>query len=104
MTKLLSLFFAGAMVFSAQSALAMNSMHSSMMMPKCAAGDPVVGVNMKTKMYMMHEQMKAKMTGMSQAKMNQMMMQNHMKMMCKSKATMMGAKMMNPKMYTHAFK
>ncbi len=95
--KLLGVVFAASMILAAQSAFAMDSMHGSMM-PKCAAGDPVVGVNMKTKMYMMHEQMKMKMAGMSKAKMNQMMMQNHVKMMCKSKATMMGAKMMSSKM------
>ncbi|MFN2527315.1 MAG: hypothetical protein ABR584_01190 [Candidatus Baltobacteraceae bacterium] len=99
MNKLLATVFAGALVLLAQPILAMGSMHGSMhrsmMMPACAAGDPVVGVNMRTKMYMMHEQMKMKMAGMSQAKMNQMMMQNHMKMMCKSKAHMMGAKMMH---------
>ncbi len=39
MTKLLTLFFAGAMVFTAQSALAMDAMHSSI--PKCGAGDLV---------------------------------------------------------------
>ena len=38
---------------------AADSMQSSSMMatmPKCAAGDPVVGMNMMTKMYMTHDQ------------------------------------------------
>lgn len=76
----------------------MDAMHGSMMMPTCAAGDPVVGVNTKTHMYMSHDQMKMKMSGMSDAQKHQMMMQNNMKMMCKSKATSMGAKMMSNKM------
>ncbi len=98
MFKLLATVCAGLLVLTAQSTFAMDSMHGSMMMPKCAPNDPAVGVNMQTKMYMSHDQIKMKMAGMSHAKMNQMMMQNHMKMMCKSRADMMGAKMMHPKM------
>ncbi|MDQ2866411.1 MAG: hypothetical protein M3R51_09315 [Candidatus Eremiobacteraeota bacterium] len=99
MTKFIAAIFAGSLLFASSPAFAMDSMHNSMMMmmPKCATGDPIVGVNMRTKMYMTHEQMKMKMAGMSDAKVKQMMMQNHMKIMCKSKADMMGAKMMPPK-------
>ncbi len=75
-----------------------DSMHASMMMPKCAAGDPVVGVNTATKMYMTHDQMKAKMAGMSDSAMHAMMMKNHVALMCMSKAKSMGASKMMPKM------
>jgi hypothetical protein len=74
-----------------------DSMQSSSMMmatPKCAAGDPVVGMNTMTKMYMTHDQMKAKMAGMSQSQMQAAMAKNHVKMMCQSQAKAMGGKMM----------
>lgn len=64
-------------------------------MPKCAANDPMVGVNMTTKMYMTKSQMMAKSAGMSSAQKQAMMAKNHVKMMCKSQATAMGAKPMN---------
>jgi hypothetical protein len=67
-----------------------------MMMPTCAAGDPVVGVNTKTKMYMSKGQMKMHMMGMSTSQKMMMMKKNHIKMMCKSKADAMGAMMMKP--------
>ena len=78
--------------------MADTSMQSSTMMtmPKCASGDSVVAVNMTTKMYMTQDQMKKKTAGMSQSDMQAMMAKNHMKMMCKSQATAMGAKMMTP--------
>ena len=77
---------------------AMDSMQSSMMMmPKCATGDPVVGVNTMTKKYMTHDQMKMKMAGMSDSQMHAMMMKTHVKMMCKSKADAMGGTMMMSK-------
>ena len=76
----------------------MDSMHSSMMMPKCASGDPLVGVNTVNKTYMTHDQMKMKMAGMSDSQMHGMMMKHHMTMMCMSKAKSMGASMMKPKM------
>jgi hypothetical protein len=77
---------------------AMDSMQSSMMMPKCATGDPVVGVNTMTKKYMTHDQMKMKMAGMSDSQMHAMMMKHHVKMMCKSNADAMGGTMMKSKM------
>lgn len=88
------------LIGSMQLGLAQSSMSSSMMaMPKCAANDPVVGVNMMTKMYMTHSQMMAKSAGMTAAQKQAMMTKNHIKMMCKSQATAMGAKMMaNPPM------
>jgi hypothetical protein len=84
-------------VSSAPSFAASSGMHGSMMqkMPSCKAGDPMVGVNMKTKMYMTHDQMKAKMAGMSKDKMHMMMTKNHVKLMCKSQADSMGGKMMS---------
>ena len=88
------------LIGSVQLGLAQSSMSSSMTtMPKCAANDPVVGVNMTTKMYMTHSQMMAKSAGMTTAQKQAMMTKNHIKMMCKSQATAMGAKMMtNPPM------
>lgn len=77
-----------------------KSMHSSMMAsaPKCATGDAIVGVNMMSKTYMTHAQMKAAAKGMTDAQVHSMMSKNHMKMMCQSTATHMGAKMSKPKM------
>ncbi|MEO6991659.1 MAG: hypothetical protein ABI346_06590, partial [Candidatus Baltobacteraceae bacterium] len=70
-------------------------MNGSMMKTvSCKSGDQVVGVNMQTKMYMTHDQMKTKMAGMSKDKMHMMMTKNHVKLMCKSQADAMGAKMM----------
>ncbi len=108
MKNLVALAFAGLLLGTAfQAGLAMDNMHGSMMhgsmmhgsmmMPSCAAGDPVVGVNTKTKMYMSKSQMKAKTAGMSMSEKQSMMMKNHMKMMCKSKADAMGGKMMMSK-------
>jgi hypothetical protein len=87
---------------SSQPALAQSSMSSSMSssmgsMPHCAANDPVVGVNMNTKMYMTKSQMVAKTSGMTPEQRQAMMTKNHVKMMCKSQATAMGAKMMTAK-------
>lgn len=82
---------------SMQTSYAQSSMSSSgsmMTMPKCASGDPVVGVNMTTKTYMTQTQMKTKMAGMTMAQKEAMMKKNNVKMMCKSQATAMGAKMM----------
>jgi hypothetical protein len=78
--------------------VAMDAMQGSMMKPSCMAGDPVVGVNTMKMTYMSHDQMKMKMAGMSDSQMHAMMMKNHVKLMCKSKAMAMGAKMMPSKM------
>jgi hypothetical protein len=86
---------------SMQPSHAQNSMSTSapmMAMPKCASGDSVVGVNMTTKMYMTSDQMKAKMAGMTADQKQAMMKKNNVKMMCKSQADAMGAKMMKPPM------
>lgn len=91
------LFAMSVFLVSMQPSLAQSSMSSSgsmMTMPKCASGDSVVGVNMTTKMYMTQTQMKAKTAGMSMAQKEAMMKKNNVKMMCKSQATAMGAKMM----------
>jgi len=77
---------------------AMDSMSKSMMMPSCPSNDPVVGVNMNTKMYMTHDQMKMKAAGMTVAQKQAMMEKNHVKLMCKSKADAMGAKPMKSAM------
>ncbi len=90
------LFLAGIFAVSLQAAPADTMMSHPMMMPTCAAGDPVVGVNTMSKMYMTQAQMKAKMDGMTPAQKSAMMTKNHVKMMCKSKADAMGAKMMKP--------
>ena len=82
---------------STQPGYAQSSMSSSgpmMTMPKCASGDSVVGLNMTTKTYMTQAQMKAKMAGMTMDQKQAMMKKNDVKMMCKSQATAMGAKMM----------
>ena len=70
------------------------STSQTMMKPSCKSGDPVVGMNTQTKMYMTHDQMKAKMAGMSKDQMHAAMQKNHVKLMCKSQADAMGAKMM----------
>jgi hypothetical protein len=80
------------MFVSTQSVLAQGM--ASAMMPKCASGDPVVGVNMTTKMYMTQAQMKAKSAGMTAAQKQAMMKKNNVKLMCKSDAASMGAKPM----------
>jgi hypothetical protein len=71
-----------------------GTMAHNMMMPSCAPGDKVVGMNMMTHNYMTHHQMMKKMAGMSKSQMHMMMEKNHMKMMCMSKAKMMGGHMM----------
>ena len=63
--------------------------------PQCAAGDPVVGVNMTTKTYLTHEQMKAKTANMTKSQMHSAAEKNNMKLMCKSDAEKMGAKPMS---------
>jgi hypothetical protein len=68
------------------------------MMPKCASGDSVVGVNMTTKMYMTQAQMKAKSAGMTPEQKQAMMKKNNVKLMCKSQAAAMGAKPMTTPM------
>jgi hypothetical protein len=84
------------LILTSNVALAQSSMQSSMMagMPKCAAGDSVVGVNTSTKMYMTGAQMKAASANMTPEQKQAMMQKNHVKMMCKSAATAMGAKPM----------
>ncbi|MFZ0031654.1 MAG: hypothetical protein WAK84_07270 [Candidatus Cybelea sp.] len=80
---------------STQPSLAQGTMSSSMSStPKCSASDPVVGMNMSTKMYMTKSQMMAKSAGMTPDQKQAMMAKNHVKMMCKSQATAMGAKEM----------
>ena len=98
MHKLLVTVFAAALVVTAGPVLADSMGSGSMMMPSCAAGDSVVGVNMTTKMYMTTAQMKAKSMGMSTAQKQAMMQKNNVKMMCKSKAMSMGAKPMKTSM------
>jgi hypothetical protein len=89
----MSMFFVSMQPVQAQSSM---SSSGSMMpaMPTCAAPDSVVGVNMTTKMYMTQAQMKTKMAGMTMAQKQAAMKKNNVKMMCKSQATAMGAKMM----------
>jgi hypothetical protein len=88
----MSMFFVSMQPSQAQSS--MSSSNAMMTMPKCASGDSVVGVNMTTKMYMTQAQMKTKMAGMTMAQKEAAMKKNNVKMMCKSQATAMGAKMM----------
>lgn len=91
----------GMLLVSMQPSQAQSSMSSSasmMTMPKCASGDPVVGVNMTKKMYMTQAQMNTKMAGMTADQKQAMMKKNNVKMMCKSHAEAMGATMMKPPM------
>jgi hypothetical protein len=81
-------------IVSSQPSLAQSSMASSMMMPKCASTDSVVGVNMTTKTYMTQAQMKAKSAGLTPEQKQAMMKKNNVKLMCKSQAMSMGAKPM----------
>jgi hypothetical protein len=97
-TFLFSALAVALLAAGSQSASAAHTMHSGMVMPKCSSSDPVVGVNMMSKMYMTHAQMKTKMAGMSNSKMHMMFMKNHVKLMCTSKAKAMGAKKMSPGM------
>jgi hypothetical protein len=87
-----------SLAFAALPASATDSMSKSMMMPTCASGDPVVGVNTNTKMYLTHDQMKMKSAGMTAMQKQAMMEKNHVKLMCKSKAEAMGAKPMKSAM------
>ncbi len=103
MKSLTTGLFMGLSMFlvSVQPSYAQSSMSTSapmMTMPKCASGDAVVGVNMTTKMYMTQAQMKTKMAGMTTDQQQAMMKKNDVKMMCKSQAEAMGAKMMKPPM------
>ncbi|MGA9275229.1 MAG: hypothetical protein WBV67_17245 [Candidatus Cybelea sp.] len=101
-TTAASLLIAMSMLLvSMQPGQAQSSMSTSspmMTMPKCASGDSVVGVNMMTKMYMTQAEMKSKMSGMSATEREAMMKKHDVKMMCKSQADAMGAKMMKPPM------
>lgn len=95
--RLVAIAFAGVLLaLSCRPILADTMMKSSMMMPSCAAGDPVVGVNTMTKTYMSKSQMKMHTMGMTMRQKQMMMKKNHMMMMCKSKADAMGGKMMKP--------
>jgi hypothetical protein len=85
---LLALLFAST----AGPALAGSGTTSTMQKPQCASGDPVVGVNMTTKTYMTHAQMKAKAAGMTKSQAHAAMEKSNMKLMCKSQAVKMGAK------------
>ena len=101
MKKIVSAIFSAALVGVAcfPGTAMTKSMHSTMMAqgPKCAAKDNVVGVNMSTKMYMTHMQLKNAAKGMSDAQVQAMMTKSHVKLMCQSAATKMGAKMMKNK-------
>ena len=97
MKTLVAFAFAGALLsLACRPSFADTMMHGSMMMPTCAAGDPVVGVNKMTKMYMSKNQMKMHTMGMSMEQKQMMMKKNHMTMMCKSGAVAMGARKMKP--------
>jgi hypothetical protein len=94
MSKLGAVVLAAAFCALPAGATAADSMSSAMAMPKCASGDPMIGVNMNTKMYMTTDQMKAKSAGMSSAQKQAMMQKNHVKLMCKSTAVAAGMKPM----------
>ncbi len=93
-----ALLAAAVLAFTTSAALAQTAPSSmapnAMAKPSCAAGDPMVGVNMNTKMYMTAAQMQAKSAGLTPDQKQAMMKKNNVQMMCKSKADAMGAKMM----------
>ncbi len=91
MNKLPAIFL-GLVLSAAAAAPSLATGVGMMQKPTCAAGDPVVGVNMSTKMYMTHAQMKAKMANMTQAQIHAAMQKNNVKLMCQSQAVKMGAK------------
>ncbi len=87
----------------AQSTMRPSMMHGSMMrhsmmMPRCSSGDPVVMVNSQAKTYSMSDKSHMMMMHKSGMMNKNMMMKNHMSMMCKSKADAMGAHMMKSSM------
>jgi hypothetical protein len=88
------LILAAGVLFAATVPASAQSSMGSAMMPKCASGDSVVGVNMTTKTYMTQTQMQAKSAGMTPEQKQAMMKKNNVKLMCKSQATSMGAKPM----------
>jgi hypothetical protein len=92
----IGLLLAGAQAVQAQTGSMQSGAASSMAMPKCASGDSVVGVNTTTKTYMTQSQMQAKSAGMTPSEKAAMMQKNHVKLMCKSQATAMGAKAATP--------
>jgi hypothetical protein len=67
-------------------------------MPKCASGDQVVALNATTKTYWTMAEVKAKTASMTAAQKQAMMTKNHVKLVCKSQADAMGAKMAKPPM------
>jgi len=86
MKKTLGVLLSAILLASVAPVSAMDNMKGKAMKPKCAAGDPVVMVDPKTKMYHM----------MSDKMSHTMMMKTGHKVMlvCKSKAAAMGATMM----------
>ncbi len=92
----LSVFFIFACLLLTTISTTAQTMQSSggsmMQKPQCKTGDPVVAVNTQKKMYMTADQVKAKMSGMSQEQKQMAMQKKHVKWMCKSDADAMGAK------------
>lgn len=75
-----------------------SMMRHSMMMPRCSSGDPVVMVNSQAKTYSMADKSHMMMMHKGGMMNKNMMMKNHMSMMCKSKADAMGLHMMKSSM------
>lgn len=97
MKKLAGVVLGLAVIASAgTSVLAQNRITGGAMeiVPKCKLGDPVVAVDMKTKMYMLHDKMHMGSAMERPVPMHHHIRLNNMKMMCKSKADAMGARMM----------
>ena len=91
--RIFAFLFFICFTLSAAYAQSTGSMQSgAMTKPTCKTGDPVVGVNTQTKMYMTSDQLKAKMSGMSPQQKQSAMQKHHVKLMCKSDADAMGAK------------
>jgi len=86
--------FISALILSLVQSVHAQSTSSSMAMPACGASDPVVAMNMKTKMYRTQAQIQQKYPNESPEKMTAMMKAHNAQWMCKSKADAMGGKMM----------
>lgn len=90
----ISVLAAVALAVAGQPAQA-QSMHGSMAMPACGGGDAVVGMNTTTRVYMTHDQMKARTAGMSDGQVHAMMTNDHIRLVCMSRAKAMGGRMMS---------
>jgi hypothetical protein len=100
MKKLVMFCCASALIVSLSQPVHAQSTGGSATMPSCSSGDPVVAMNMKTKMYRTEAQLKTKYPNSTPEQMSTMMKAHDAQWMCKSKADAMGGKMMSGSMMT----